>query len=311
MNILVLPSIITLILKVLILLWSHKTDQSKDFKYLLIFFAIHNVCEISLFLQGYLPHADIWSIRAYYCASVLSAAYMVVYGAKIAHFFELRMLKVVMSLLVIIPCFMIALSDVVVAGNELSNGKYFAIRGSLYGVFSGFVVICQLTMGAFLYYGYKNNNETPLIKIQCLYAGLSLLPIAITVLAVIAIQSFGGSANTTTMLPLTTLFLLMIAISEQKYGLTDIRKWIPFSLQWRLANKVAKLKFLYNTGQIDFKKYIDLIEKFELVFALQSSNQSVTATARKLGIKRSTVYSMMKRHNVNKDMNINMLHVIK
>ena len=140
MNILVLPSIIALILKVLILLWSHKTDQSKDFKYLLMFFAIHNVCEISLFLQGYLPLADTWSIRAYYCASVLSAAYMVIYGAKIASLFELKVFKGIMSLLVIIPCLMISLSDVVIAGNEFSNGKYFAIRGSLYEVFSGFVV---------------------------------------------------------------------------------------------------------------------------------------------------------------------------
>ena len=308
LNILVVPSVIALILKVMILLWSHKTKQSKDFKYLIAIFAIHNICEIALFLQEYLPLAESIPIRTYYCASILSASYMVVYGAKIAQLFELKHFKIIIGLIAIIPCLMIALSNLVISGNEFLNGKYFATRGSFYGVFSGFVVVCQLSMSALLYQGYKK-AQAPLVKIQCLYAGVSFLPIAMTVIFVVTVQAFGGTANTTTMLPLaSTLFLFLIAKSEQKHGLTDIRKWIPYDAQWLLSKKNAKLKFLYNTGQLDLKQYINMTEKLELAFALYSNNRSVTYAAQSIGLKRSTFYSMMKRHDLKKDIEISKMY---
>ena len=301
MNFLAIPSIFAFLIKIGIIHKSRQLNHSKELIGLLLVFSIHNACEIVLFFQDQIYMAEYWAIRAYYCSSLLSATYLVLYGLKIGGFIRFNKFTLLALAIPLLPAVFIAFSDLIITGNTFQNGKYFASHGPFYEVFSIYVFASQILMCGALVYGYFAAKDL-IVKNQCLYVGVALLPIFLSVVVVIVSQKLGITANTLTMLPLaSTLFLFILYKGESAHGLTDLRKWIPFSTERKASNQISSAESDYFLNRISFLEFKNRVERIALLKALSDSDGCITHAAKSMDMNRSTMYSMLKKHGIKKD----------
>ncbi len=298
MTIYIMPALIALALKVYVLFIAHASKTSRVFAGMVLVFALHNATEVIAYLQFASGHMSEFLFRVYYAATLAVLCYMCLYCIEVSKLASLKKFQLPFTLWLALGTVLVLVTDLLVAGVTPISYAVTAKQGPYYWLFSLTTLLSLVFIVTSLIYGYRKSDEH-VTQIQCLYNLVALFPVVILGFIVIPMMMFGYQLNAAGFLPIcTTLFLLITLKSEDKHGFTDIRRFLPFSRERRMANDVQALISRFAMDQISYKEMSNEFEKIALKHKLDQADDSISQAARLLQMKRSTLYSMLNRHGM-------------
>ena len=296
MTILIIPAAISLVLKLgLLFLLFGKSSNSKSFLPMVAVFACHNLCEVLAYTQFFSGGSVDWIVRGYYCLSVWGMCYMVIYASDTAKFKGTQAVAASLMTFAALASFVFMLTDFVIAKPTIENALIKAGRGPLYWTFQVSVFALMWAVLATLFNGYRSKSDHD-TQTKCIYSLVAIAPLALVGPGVILLQEAGFGINTTLILPVcSTLYLLVIALGESKHRLTDIRIYLPFSVERKTAAELMATCAKFSSTSISLKDASSEIERVLIMHSLQKTNFNVKRSARMMNMNRSTLYSACKR----------------
>ena len=303
MSIFFIPALISLLLKLYVLMKNVARDKiSILFLSLIIVFALHNAVELfgyfSLLKNGHVPHF----FRPYYVITIYLISYLLLHGLQVAGYINRLITSAVLSIATLLAG-LIVFSNLIVEGHVRVSYTVTAIEGQYYSIFSAFIIISLIATTTTLIHGYKNAN-TSLQSQRCLYSLYALAPIILAFTIAIIGKITQINLTAAGIVPIaTTLFLLIILKTESQHQLSDIRKFLPLSLEKKTSNNFMSILDHYMSHQNEeniFKTIQSNVEKEIISYSLEKCDYNVAKTTKMMGLKnRSTLYSMIKRHDIN------------
>jgi len=291
-----LPALFALATKVWVYMLARKAKStSHAFLWLLAFFAIHNLCEALVIAQLFNDAVSDGLLRLYYVAALFALAYMCIFTFSIASKDKHNQLNA--FALIVASCLsgIIFMTDWLVAGASSAGYTVTAIKGTYYFVFQLTVI---LGFGCILYTlarRYLTSADLD-VQLKCFYAALALSPIIVMSVIVIIMMHIGSPYTGAMLLPFTSsLFLLLVIATQSKHDLIRIRHKLPFSNQKKAEREILSVYRALADGDLGLVKAKHEIEKVLIQGALERSNNNVSLAANKLGIKRSSLYSIFNR----------------
>lgn len=301
MSIFVLPALLALALKIYILVVAHAARSSRVFCGMVLVFAAHNFIEVVAYFQYSGGTLSETLFRVYYAATFCMLCYMCLYAIEVSKLKQLKKLLIPIVSWMTLASILVLFSNTLVSGVEPIGYAVTAIRGSNYWLFSATTLIALVFVAASLVTGYQKSASHH-TKVQCLYNLFALAPIVVLGFVIIPLMYSGYQVNAAGFLPLcTSLFLLITLQSESRHHFTDIRRFLPNSLERKTSLEIQQLISRFSMDQISYKEMSQEIEKIALQHKMEEAGQSVSQAARLLKMKRSTLYSMLDRHGIKRD----------
>jgi len=295
----IFPALIAFIFKAYILIVSRKSDHKVAFFIpMLIVFALHNLCELSAYIQFFDGSLSLSLFKTYYSITFVMFGFMAIYALKVSQLFKSNMVINVIYVLCVIFSFFAFTTDSIVVGIQSIGYSSMAVKGDFYWVFQLYILVMLLFVPISLFIRYKQ-SELSETKIACSVAFFAFLPILTVSLLVLALMFAGVNLNASGLMPIaTTLFLFILVKYEANEGITDIRRWIPYSRQKRLTNELMSLSSLYSTDKIGYKEMLVEFEKLSIEYKYHESGGNISEAARRMKLKRTTLYSMIDRTGI-------------
>jgi len=298
MSIYVLPALVALVIKIYVLVIAHTARTTQVYSRMVLVFALHNLTEVISyiqFLQGSMPEL---LFRVYYAATMVMLYYMCVYAIAVTRIPFLKKLHVPLTLWVASGAVIAIGTDWLIAGFKPIGYSITAIQGPYYWMFGLSTLAALVFVTGTLVLGYRRSEEHK-VQVQCLYNLAALSPVVILGFVIIPLLLTGQEINAAVVLPIcTTLFLLITLQSEAKHRFTDIRRYLPFSREREMNTQVMSLISQFSMDQISYKEMSEQIEKIAIQHKLALSGDSISEAARRLKMKRTTLYSMLDRHGI-------------
>lgn len=297
MTLYILPAAIALLIKLFVLGASHQNRKTSTvFFTMVLLFACHNIAEVLGFfnyLNG-VGHDQV--IRWYYLMTVASLTAIVAYARHVSDMEKTSKLLMsgIMGISVIL-CAFLMFSDLVVAGSKPIGYTLTAVEGNYYWLFKLFSLISYIVVAWFLVTGYRR-SESHKTQIQCGYTLLAFSPLFVMSMVIIALMSNGVEVNASALLPLATAgFLLITLMSERKHGLTDVRQYVPFSLERITSRKILNIFSSYAKDEMNYRDSMAELEKLMVIHKHEKHDGNVSSTAVSMDIPRSSLYSIFRR----------------
>ena len=301
MSIYVLPALLALVVKIYVLLVARAANTSRIFSGMVLVFALHNLTELVAYLQFTRGELTLSLFKVYYAATLVTLGYLCLYCIEVARISALRRLYMPSVIWLTMCGIAIMFTDHVVAGFVSIGYSATAEQGPYYWVFSLTSIGATLFVVSSLIYGYRKSNNH-VTQIQCLYNLMALTPFVLLGFVIIPLMLLGQEINAGGILPIcTTLFLLITLQSESKHRFTDIRRYLPFSKERKIADEVMSLISKFSMDEISYKDLSNEIEKIALKSKLAQADDSISEAARLLKMKRTTLYSMLNRHGIERE----------
>jgi len=297
MSLVLLPASISLLLKLFIFWTVAKGGRvSVVFLSLIAIFAVHNAVEILT-----LSYQAEQILRPFYIITVFTIMYITLHALTVSETIN----KVITASLVITATALsslILLSDLIIAGHYSIGYSITAIEGSYYWLFIAAAGVGMLVSVCVLVYGQRNSS-TQIQATRCLYSLYALIPMFVVTLITLACKLLDIPLNATAITPIaTTLFLFIVIKTESKHKLSEIKRLLPMSLERKTADNFLSMldEYVQNSNQENVYKNLQAsIEREIICYSLAKSNNNITHTANMMGLKnRSTLYSMLNRHNI-------------
>ncbi|MGK0439595.1 MAG: hypothetical protein ACJATK_002555 [Paracoccaceae bacterium] len=296
MSVFALPALIALLTKIWIFVFAKKTNHtSQIFLWLLVFFAANNLSEFLVISQLLNNAVSESLLKSYYVALLFSLAYMCIFTMSVAYkdsHTKFNLLTIGIAALMALITFQ---TNWIVAGAISVDYTVTAVRGAYYFVFQ----LTVLTGFAWILYTlvrrYLNTLDID-VQLKCFYAGLTLSPIIIMSIIVMAMMQMGYQYTGAILLPFASTFLLLLVVlTEKNNDLIGIQSRLPFSEQRKAEKKILSIYRSHVDGDLSFCETKSAIERILVQSALDRSYNNVTLTANNLDIKRSTLYSIFNR----------------
>jgi len=305
MSLYFVPSIASLVFKLFVLAHVLRGGKvSTLFLSLIIVFAIHNSIEAVIYIHFLGNNYDLVAVmfRLYYVATIFLLLYVLLHSLSVSSLNKIY-LTAILVLTSSTLCMFVLFTDIIVAGhNSLGNYSITAIKGSFYWVFSIFSVTFLIFPFLVLIYGYQTAT-TQLEVIRCKYSLIALAPVLFIFFIVLVLKILDININGAAVIPIATaLFLIIVLKTESKHQLSDIRRFLPLSMEKKTANNFLALLDNYMENNSKENIYKDLqrgIEKEIITYSLKKCDYNVAHTAKMMGIRnRSTLYAMINRHDI-------------
>jgi len=262
MTLLLFPALISLLLKLTVLGYVLRGGKvSTVFLSLITVFAAHNAIEVISYLQFFKSNANALDIafRLYYVATVYMFMFILLHSTII------------------------------------NRPRSKLVTWSLFSIYS---LSCLFSSLLILIYGYRSSTMQ-LDALRYKYSLLALSPVILVFSTVIIFKITNIQANAAGVLPIaTTLFLIIVLKTEAKHKLSDVKRFLPMSLENKTANNFLELLDFYVQNNKQDNVYKDLhknIEKEIISYSLKKCNNNVADTAEMMGINRSSLYAMIDR----------------
>lgn len=294
MNIYILPALVALVAKLVILFYAQRSPgQSRMFFSLVLILACHNLCEVLIFLE--FSSGERYEIlSAYYVATIWALCFLLIYANEVSRATILKFKTPLIATSVVITLFLV-FSNAIIDGGRSIGYVMTAIKGPFYWVFQVFALVMLISTFVLLSAGYKR-AKNHLIEIQTLNVLIALAPVMIVCFAIIALMNMGFDINATAVLPLaTTLFLLMTLKNEAEHRLTDVRRFLPFSIERKTSNEIMDIYTQYARDQISYRDSVNQIERLLVLHKYSKSDGNASETAELMGVPRSSLYSIFNR----------------
>jgi len=295
-----IPGITALMVKVCILYYAYKAKHSFAFTALLAVFALHNSAEVMSIVQFNMHFESAnFVARAYYAVSMWALVFMLNYANFTVHRRSLSV-PIITGLFIYASIFsaLLFFTDGIVNGSVATGITIAATRGEIYPLFQASVLI---GMGAFLSVlinGLVTAKDAD-TEIRCWYSLLSLSPIVLLAVGIVLLQLVGINFTATLLMPVfSTVFLLVPLYYESVHRITDIRLYLPFSVERGVAANVLDVCSDFSSNKISFKEAHDQLEKELVLYSLRKNNFNVSKSAESMDLNRTTLYSILKRHGI-------------
>ena len=301
MSIYVLPALLALVIKIYVLIVARAANTSRIFEGMVLIFALHNLAELIAYIQFTEGRLTDELFRLYYVALLGIIGYLCFYSIEIAKIAVLRKLYLPFTVWALVLGVLLLTTDHIVQGFFSIGYSATAEQGPYYWLFSLTNMGATIFVTTTLIYGYRN-SENHVTQIQCLYNLMALAPLVLLGFINITLLTFGKQLNAGGMIPIaTTLFLLITLQSESKHRFTDVRRYLPFSKERKMADEVMSLISKFSMDEISYKDLSNEIEKIALKSKLAQADDSISEAARLLKMKRTTLYSMLNRHGIERE----------
>ncbi len=193
---------------------------------------------------------------------------------------------------------LISLTDLVVTGINVLPDRTQALRGELYPLFPAYMLLTNAIAGVSLVVGYfltdSSTRKTTLWNMM-----ISVSPVVIPTAIMLFTFSRGFAFSLTTVVPLmTTAMVLLLTLNNKEHRVIDVRIYLPFSLERELVSKLIKAVSKFLIRHNTYKQTSDLIERALLLYSLKKNDFVVSQAAIAMGINRTTLYSICRRHNI-------------
>lgn len=305
MNFILMPAIISLILKIYIFWIVIKGGRASTvFLSLIAIFALHNTIE-TLTIGNMLFYENRYAeqlLRPYYIITAYSIMYIALYALTLSEIIN-RSITISIAAISTIISALILYSDHIVAGHYSIGYSVSAEKGEFYWLFAALVIIGMLFSCITLLYGYRNAS-TQIKATRCLYSLYAITPFLLTGLIIMFFKIFNIPISAVMVLPVaTTLFLIITIKTESKHKLSEIKHLLPLSLERKTANNFLNMldEYVQNSNEDNVYKNLQAnIEREIICYSLNKCNNNISQTASMMGLKnRSTLYSMINRHGIN------------
>jgi len=256
-------------------------------------FSFLNLCEVLVFLSMDSSLVD-YFIRAYYAGALLSLGLVSLYAAEVS---ESQNKALTHGVIFVIAAFAIlsVCTDVIVVGSRSIEYSITAVKGSAYVIFQAFSVGLISLAVTMLIRGYRKANSHQR-QIRCASTILAILPTVLACLILLLIMSLGYQLNATAIIPITMMaFILITLASEGSHKLTDIRRYIPGSVERRSSREVMDICTSYSRDEISYRDAVSQIERVLVVHKYQKNGKNASVTAELMGMPRSSLYSIFNR----------------
>lgn len=295
----VLPALIALLIKLAVLVLARKSEKtSRLFLTMVALFALHNLTEVAVIFGLYSGEISTYMLRAYYAVTVVSLAYIVIYALEIAKQGVVRNWMAALLPTSLLMVGLVITTDLVVAGSESIGYTVTAVRGEYYAAFQLFS-LAMLTLAMFVLVRGFLKARDELTQVQSLYTAIAVTPVFLVGLIVLIVMQLEVQISAALLMPVaTSAFLFLTFRSEREHGLTDIGAMIGSSRKRITANIVADLTQQYLDDRVSLKDAKNEFERQLLQHNLDRFGNNVSKTARELGMKRTTIYSMVKKHGI-------------
>jgi hypothetical protein len=295
MNIYILPALVALFVKLGILVVAHRsTTHSKNFYKVVLAFALHNLCEVALFLKFFVIGNYEPVLLSYYVMSVWGLVFILFYSMDVGRV-NIRFLGSTLVFVGFALTVLLLASDLIVAGARSFSYTMTAIRGPFYWVFQVFSILMYFVVSLVLLQGYRNAKSHSM-EIQCLSTLIAFAPIVLLSVGIIIVMNLGFQFNATAILPIaTSAFLVITLLSESKHRLTDIRRFLPWSPERKTSNEIMDIFSQYARDDVNYREAVSDIERLLVLHKYQKNDANASATAERMGMPRSSLYSIFNR----------------
>lgn len=301
MSLFVVPAILALLFKGRIIYLSRGDAYKSTLLTPLIYtLFIFNIAECAIQIQFHNGATADWVLRSYFVTSVWCLALIFCYSMSISLPSKLYLISKIAIGSTVFLTALIIFTDTVLLGAHSIEYTYAALRGDYYWGYHIFAATLFLATVSTLIFGYKK-AEIPKERVQCLHVLFALSPIVVAGLGISLVMATEFKVNAIGILPIaTTLFLLIMLNSEKSQGLTDVRKFLPFSKERRLLADLMRVQDKYTLHHISHTTFKRYVEKIALEYQMQVHDRSVSTVAKAVKTNRTTIDSAVKRHNIEK-----------
>jgi len=297
MSLFALPALVALILKIWVYALAKKSDQSSQtFLWLLVFFAMHNLSEFLVIAQFFENQGTInYLLRFYYVGLIFSLAYMCIFATTTAHQNNHnRHDLIILSVAVLFSLVMIQ-TDLVIAGSSAIGYTVTAIKGHYYFLFQFIVLLGFVRIFYVLIHQYLTTLNIQ-VQLKCFYAMFALSPIIVISTLVMLMMHLGYPYTAALILPFaSTLVLLIVVLSHKHNDLINIRGRLPFSAHRAAERQLVNIYRSFANEDLGLNQAKRDIERIFIQSALDRSGNNVSQAAARLKIKRSSLYSIFNR----------------
>lgn len=289
-------SAVGLLIKIYVFFISQHVERKSYFYTMLAFFAIHNLSELFLLMPLEYSSGAEYIIKSYYASTFCALTFMVIYAIKIS---QIPILEKLMKPILAIGLGLAIISittDLIAQGMLEIGYTRTAERGASYIVFPVFVLFTLVFTIATLVTAIRKAISVDAM-VQSYIVLLALAPLLLCSFILLPIITMGLNMNATGIVPIcTTAFLYIIVKTEAIHKMSDIRHLLPFSPERKFAQELLKIASLYSKEEIDHKQFRNDIEREALKYKYMNSGENISEMSRIMGMNRSSVYSILSRH---------------
>ncbi len=303
MSIFFIPALLALLFKLVVLGYVFRGGQvSRLFLTLVVVFAIHNSIELLGYFDVVNGNSATVFFRLYYVATIYLLLYVLMHALAVSALDNQKMNWFLVACGSGLSA-LILFTDGVVAGQYSISYTMTAVKGPFYGLFGAFLLIALVSSLAALISGHiraKRHIE----GIRCLYSLAALAPIILTLIIAYVFKVADVGVNLTGLMPIaTTLFLAIVLKTESKHKLSDLRRYLPLSLERKTTHAMMDLldEYIQNSSQTDAYRSLQAnLEKEIIKYSIEKCDGNVSHATAMMGLKnRSTLYSMLNRLEMN------------
>ena len=295
-----IPIILALLIKVGLMIFAKRKGIKSEYLFgLIIVFVFQNIAELSLFIEYDFGNSGYFFTRAYYVAASVTSIFACYYA------FEIERNNQLSTLLhyILLPAFGLLIltvmaTDYIIVGSTPISYGITAVKGKAYWCFQIMVLAVVFFVGYILVSGYRRELNQ-VAQLRCAYGLLAFLPVIVTVLFVLALMAIGYKFNAMAVYPIsTTAFIFILVLSERKHRLTDVRQYIPNSLESGLSSKTRDAISLYSQEKLSHKELISALNKADVDYKLRKLKGNVAHTAVSMKEPRSSLYFLINEHGL-------------
>ena len=298
-SLVIIAAAIALALKAWVLLKAFSnTSKSSLFFSLTAIFCIVNILSLIIVANVADPNLIEWVLRPHYVCTTWAATVMCAYAVHAAQKKEIS--RIVIALLfgsAITLTSLILATDLVIKGAMSIGYSITAIKGEFFFVFFVYSSLCFLFIVKTLLAG-SYAAESAVAKNRCVWTLVALAPLMIVATVVVIAMYLGFKINGSGLIPFaTSVFLLITLKTEYSHGLTDIRRFLPFSPEYTATRQLLAIFSKYTMDEISFKELKSDIGRVAVQYKY-SKQGTVSATARSMKMNRTTLTGLLKKYHL-------------
>lgn len=295
MTLYMLPAGIALVITLWVMLFSNnnRMGQGKLFSFVAIL-GIHHLTELALFSTMTQGLAGELILRTYYIATISVFVFGFFYIMNTEKFPVQKYLMLLIGGAGIALSLAFMVSDLMVVGATQIGYSITAIRGPAYSAFAVFSLFCMACWLVGLWSNYKSASS-PREEVEHFYALLGMGMLAVMTTSIFALLYSDWNINATALAPIgSAIFMVYIIKGKNSYLLNkDIRRRIPFCMEWSLFRQIHLACAQYVFENISHKETLTIIERALVVYKLEKNQQNKNQTAKSMGVGQSTVYKKL------------------
>jgi len=295
LSLVILPALLSFMLKAVILFCERKSLKRNNFTTLLYICTLQSLCEVITFFS-YMNGSDVELLfRLYYILIVWWLAYALIYIVDVLTLSN--RVKYFVAFIASGLSIVLLFSDLIISDYYSIQYSITAVKEQYYWMYQVFVLGIILSSIAILLRSlfWPKNIK---LQTQSYYLFIALIIPFVTIIGVTLLMQAGYQINMLMILPVATLlFVVFVVKCEKHHELVDIRRLLPWSKENKFASQMNLIASRCSLGEISLKEANNEFQRLLLEYQ-KDKGKNKNQAAKSLGISRSTLYAKLDTLNI-------------